>query len=105
MIGLIVVGVFIGILLFVICLIIAVYCCVSKKRKILICEVARSEPIEASHAHDINLLNEIGRGRFAVVHYAQMRGSNVAVKVSVCVCVVCGGSDMAERVCVCVWGG
>ncbi|XP_064397814.1 activin receptor type-2B-like [Halichondria panicea] len=83
MIGLIVVGLFIGILVFVICLIIVVYCFVSKKRKISICEVARianSEPIEASHAHDINLLNEIGRGRFAVVHYAQMRGSDVAVK-------------------------
>ena len=92
MIGLIVVGLFIGILVFVICLIIVVYCFVSKKRKISICEVARianSEPIEASHAHDINLLNEIGRGRFAVVHYAQMRGSDVAVKVSVCVWCVC----------------
>ncbi len=56
--------------------------------------ITNSEPIEASDAHNINLRNEIGRGRFAVVHYAQMRGSDVAVKVSVCVCVcVC-----------CVWG-
>ena len=94
-------------MLFVVCLII--YCRFSKKRKISICEVSRitnSEPIEASDAHNINLRNEIGRGRFAVVHYAQMRGSDVAVKVSVCVCVcvVCGGSDVAGRVSVCGGG-
>ena len=49
----------------------------------MLAHIPNIEPIEASHADDITLQTEIGRGRFAVVYYATKRDSDVAVKVCV----------------------
>ena len=84
-IGLICVGVILLVLV-VLCLILCCVCCKKKKRsEYELAHIPNIEPIEASHADDIRLLTEIGRGRFAVVYYATRGDSELAVKVSVCV--------------------